>query len=155
MRIWGLATLTTHNQSTATVVNRKQRPTSSAAGYLMILALRKTSPSSQRGQRHMPGGGNTLCEGHERREVQQWIGNKLCPTDWGQGREFSPTHYRSASSAYTCVANRVVWLQDRLRKTCGRPKAGLYCSPMCSHCNGHICSNIHVLAVSQDSDDDS
>ena len=25
-----------------------------------------------------------------------------------QGREFSPTHYRSASSAYTCVANRVV-----------------------------------------------
>ena len=110
MRIWGLATLTTHSQLIATVVNRKQRPTSSAAGYLMILALRKTSPSSQRGQRHMPGGGNTLCEGHERKEVQQWIGNKLCPTDWGQGREFSPTHYRSASSAYTCVANRVVWL---------------------------------------------
>ena len=122
MRIWGLATLTTHSQSTATVVNHKQRPTSSAAGYLMILALRKSSPSSQRGQRHVPGGGNTLCEGHERREVHQWIGNKLCPTDWGQGREFSPTHYRSTSSAYTCVANRVVWMQVRLSEDMRTPE---------------------------------
>ena len=31
-----------------------------------------------------------------------------------EGREFSPTHYRSASSTYTCAANRVVRLQDRL-----------------------------------------
>ena len=29
------------------------------------------------------GCGNTLSAGHERREVQQWIGNYLCPTDWG------------------------------------------------------------------------
>ena len=65
------------------VVNRKQRSTSSATGYLMSLAPRKTSPSSQRGHQDVPGCGNTLCEGHERREVQQWVGNNLCPTDWG------------------------------------------------------------------------
>ena len=33
-----------------------------------------------------------------------------------QGRDFRPTHYRSASSAYTCVANRVMRCQDRLSK---------------------------------------
>ena len=66
-----------------------------------------------------------------------------------QGREFSPTHYKSARSAYTCVANRVV------RKTCRCRKAGLYCSPMCSHYNGQTCSNMHALVVSHDSDDDS
>ena len=58
-----------------------------------------------------------------------------CQTDRGwQGREFSPTHYTSASSAYTCVANRVVRLQDRLSED--MRKAGLYYSPMCSDCNG-------------------
>ena len=57
-----------HSQSTATVVNHKQWSTSSATGYLMSFAPRKTSPSSQRRQRHVPGCGNTLCEGHERRE---------------------------------------------------------------------------------------
>ena len=40
------------------------------------------------------------------------------------GREFSPTHYRSASSrAYTCVANnRVVRLQDRLSEDMRMPE---------------------------------
>ena len=70
-----------------------------------------------------------------------------------QGREFSPTHYRSANSAYTCDANRVVRLQDRLSED--MRKAGLYGSHMCSYCNGHVCSNIRALAVSQDSDNDS
>ena len=40
------ATLATHSQSTATMVNRNQWPTSYAGGYLMSLAPRKTSPSS-------------------------------------------------------------------------------------------------------------
>ena len=39
-----------------------------------------------------------------------------------QGREFSPTHYRSASSAYTCVANLVVRLQDRLSEDVRMPE---------------------------------
>ena len=75
---WGCgATLTTHSQSTETVVNRKQWPTSSAAGYLMSLAPWKTSPSSQRGQTRVPGSGNTLCEGHERRR-----GAIMCEIAW-------------------------------------------------------------------------
>ena len=37
------------------------------SGYLMSLAPPKTSSSSQRGERHVPGCDNTLCEGHERR----------------------------------------------------------------------------------------
>ena len=156
---WGVGTtLTIHNQSTATVANRKQWPTYSAAGYLITLAPRKTSSSSQRVQRHVPGGGNTLCEGHEiREEVQQWIGNNLCPTDWGW-------QYKD-ESLITLTADRPVapkrglrivscGCQTCCRKTCGCPKAGLYCSPMCSYCNGHICSNIHALAVSQYSDNE-
>ena len=37
------------------------------SGYLMSLAPPKTSSSSQRGERRVPGCDNTLCEGHERR----------------------------------------------------------------------------------------
>ena len=115
---WGDgATLTTHSQSTATVVNRKQWPTSSAAGYLMSLARRKTSPSSQRGQ-------HLVWRTREKRSatmvweqfVPNWLGLEI------KGREFSPTHYRSASSAYTCVANRVVRLQDRLSEDMRMPE---------------------------------
>ena len=152
------ATLPTHSQSTATVVNRKQRPTSSAAGCTMSLLPRNTSPSSQRGQRHVPGGGNTLCEGHQIREVQQWIGNNMCPTDWGwiyrdeslvpltTDRQVTPT---SVLRIVSCGC------KTGCRKTCGRPKAGSHCSPMCSYCNGYICSNIHAIAVCQDSDNTS
>ena len=140
------------------MVNRKQWPTSSAAGYLMSLAPRKTSPLPQRGQRHVPGGGNTLCEGHDRRELQQWIGNNVCPTDWSwQYRDkslFPLTTDRPV--APTCVLRIVsCGCKTGCRKTCGCPKAGLNCSPMCSHGNGHIYSNIHALAVSKDSDNDS
>ena len=49
--------------------------------YLTSLAPRKTSPSSPRGQQHVFGCGNTLCEGREKR--LQWNGNNLCPTDCG------------------------------------------------------------------------
>ena len=51
---------------------RKQLPTSSVAGYLMSLAPRKTSPSSQRGQRHVPRCGNTMCEGQKRSATVDW-----------------------------------------------------------------------------------
>ena len=140
------------------MVNRKQWPTSSAAGYLMSLAPRKTSPSPQRGQRHLPGGGNTLCEEHERRELQQWIGNNLCPTDWGwQYRDESLVPLTTDRPVAPTRVLRIVscGCKTGCRKTCGCPKAGLYCLPMCSHCNGHVCSNIHALAVSKDSDNDS
>ena len=59
MRRWGYVDDTT-------VASRKQWPTSSAAGYLMSLAPTKISSPPQRGQRHVPGSGNTLCEGHKR-----------------------------------------------------------------------------------------
>ena len=140
------------------MVNRKQWPTSSAAGYLMSLAPRKTSPSSQRGQRHVPGGGNTLCEGHERRELQQRIGNNLCPNDWGwQYRDESLVPLITDRPVAPTRVLRIVscGCKTGCRKTCGCPKAGLYCSPIYSHCNGHMCSNIHALVVSKDSDNDS
>ena len=152
---WGDGdTLTTHSQSTETVVNRKQWANSSAAGYLTSLAPRKTSPSSQRGQRHVPGCGNTLCTGHERIEVQQWIWNKLRSTDWGwQYRDESLVPLTTDRPVAPTRVLRILscGCKTCCRKTCGCPKAGLHCSPMCSYCNGHICSNIHALAVSQDS----
>ena len=141
-------TLTTHIQSTATAVNRKQWTTSSVAGYLISLAPPKTSPSSQRGQRHVPACCNTLCEGHVRREVQRWIGNNLCPTD----RDESLVPLTTDRPVATTRVLRIVscGCKTCCRKTCGCPRAGLYCSPMCSYCNGHICSNIHALAFRED-----
>ena len=52
------------------MVSRKQWPTSSVAGYLMSPAPARTSLPSRNGQRRVPGSGNTLCEGHERRRKQ-------------------------------------------------------------------------------------
>ena len=79
---WGYIDTSQSVNCDCAVMIRKQWRTSSVAGYLMRLAPRKNLPSSQRGKRHVPGCGNTLCEGHERREVQQWIGNHVGPTDW-------------------------------------------------------------------------
>ena len=124
-------------------MNRKQWPTSYVAGYLMSLAPRKTSPLSQRGQR----------EGHERREVQQWIGNNLCPTDWGwQYRDGSLVQLSTDRPVAPTSVLRIVscGCKTGCRKTCGCHEAGLYCSPMCRYSNGHICSNIHALTVSHD-----
>ena len=128
---------------------------SSVAGDLMSLAPRKTSPSSQRGQRYVPACGNTLCEGHERKEVQQWIGNNLCLTELGW--QYRDERLVPLTTDLPVAPTRVLRIvscgcKTGCRKTCGCPRAGLYCSPMCSYCNGHICSNIYALAVSQDSD---
>ena len=153
----------TYSQSTATVVNRKQWPTSSAAGYLMSLAPRKTPPSSQRGQRHVPGWVARPCV-KDTREVQQWIGNNLCPTDWGwqyrdeslvpltADRPIAPTRVLQIVS---CVARQVVGRQGCTGLSEDTRKAWLYCSHMCSYGNGHISSNMHELAVSEDSDNGS
>ncbi len=79
--------------------------------------------------------------------VQQWIGNNLCPTDWGW-------HYGDGSlvpltTDRPVAPTRVLRMvscgcKTGCRKTCGRRTTGLYCSPMCSHCNGQTCSNIHA-----------
>ena len=89
--------------------------------------------------------------------VQQWIGNNLYPTDWGwQYRDRILVPLTTDRPVAPSRVLRIVscCCKTGCRKTCGCRKAGLYCSPMCSHCNGQTCSNIHALAVSQDSDDD-
>ena len=152
MRRWG--TLTTHSQSTATVVNRKQWPTSSVAGYLMSFAPRKTTPSSQRGQRHVAACGNTLCEGHERKEVQQWIGSNLCPTDWGwQYRDGSLIPLTTDRPVAPTRVLRTVscGCKTGCRKTCRCPRG--------QGCTVHPCAVTAMdtyaatfMRVSQDSD---
>ena len=90
--------------------------------------------------------------------VQQWIGNNLGPTDWGW--QYRDGMLVPRTTDWPVAPTRVLRIvscgcKTGCRKTCGCRKAGLYCSPMCSHCNGQTCSNIHALSVSQDSDDDS
>ena len=90
--------------------------------------------------------------------VQQWIGNNLGPTDWGwQYRDGMLVPLTTDRPVAPTRVLRIVscGCKTGCRKTCGCRKAELYCSPMCSHCNGQTCSNIHALSVSQDSDDDS
>ena len=89
--------------------------------------------------------------------VQQWIGTNLCPTDWGwQYRDGMLVPLTTDRPVGPTRVLRIVpcGCKTGCRKTCGCRKAGLYCSPMCSHFNGQICCNIHALALSQDSDDD-
>ena len=51
--------------------------------------------------------------------VPNWLGLVM------QGREFSRTHYRSASSTYTCVGNRVVRSRDRLSEDMRMPEGSV------------------------------
>ena len=90
--------------------------------------------------------------------VQQLIGNILWPADWcWQYRDGSLVPLTTDRPVALTLVLLIVscGCKTCCRKTCGCLKAGLYCSPMCSHCNGQTCSNIHALAVSHDSDDDS
>ena len=87
--------------------------------------------------------------------VQQWIGDNLGPTDWGwqyrdgmlvpltTDRPVAPTRVLRIVS---CGCN------TGCRKTCGCPRAGLYCSPLVQLLQWTHMHNIHALAVSQDSD---
>ena len=66
----------------------------------------------------------TPCVKDTREETQmEW--EQFVPNSLGlaiHGREFSPTHYRSASSIYTCVANRVMRWQDKLSEDMRMPE---------------------------------
>ena len=90
--------------------------------------------------------------------VNQWIGNNLWPNDWRwQYRDGSLVQLTTDRPVAPTRVLRIVscGCKTGCQNTCGWRKAGVYCSPMCSHCNGQTCSNIHVLAISQDSDNDS
>ena len=72
--------------------------------------------------------------------VQQWIGNNLCPTDWGwQYRDGSLVPLTTDRPVAPTRVLRIVscGCKTGCRQTCGCRKAGLHCSPMCSlsHCN--------------------
>ena len=86
--------------------------------------------------------------------VQQWVGNNLCPTDWGWDEILVPLTTDRPIAPTRVLRIVSCCCKTGCRKTCGCRKAGLYCSPTCSHSNGQTCSNTHALAVSQDSDDD-
>ena len=90
--------------------------------------------------------------------VHQWIGNNLRPHDWRwQYRDGSLVQLTTDRPVAPTRVLRIVscGCKTGCPKTCGWRKAGLYYSPMYSHCNGQTCSNIHALAISQDSYDDS
>ena len=79
-----------------------------------------------------------LSEGHERREVQRWIGNNLCPTDWGwqyMDRSLVPLSTDRPVAPTSVLRIVSCGCKTGCRKTCGCRKAGLYCSPICRYCN--------------------
>ncbi len=64
--------------------------------------------------------------------VKQLIGNNLCPTDWGwQYREGSLVQLTTDRPVAPTRVFRIVSCGCKS----GCRKTGLYCSPMCSHCN--------------------
>ena len=157
MRRWG--TLTTHIQSTATVVNRKQWPSDLLCCRLLdepcspedltivterAMACGRMWPhvampcAKDTREKKCNNGFGTICA--QLTGVGNTDGNLIPLTT---DRPVAPTRVLRTVSC---------GCKTGCRKTCRCPRAELYCSPMCSYCNGHICSNIHALAVSQDSD---
>ena len=87
----------------------------------------------------MPAYGNTLCEGHNRKEVQQWIGNNVCPTDWGwQYRDESLVPLTTDRPDAPTRVLRIVRLQDRLSEDMRMPDVQLL---QWTNVRQHSCAN--------------
>ena len=81
--------------------------------------------------------------------VQQWIGNKLCPTDWGwQYRDGGLVPLTTDQRCETCraVARQVVG------RHADAERQGCTVHPCAVSVHGQTCNNIHALVVSHDSD---
>ena len=74
--------------------------------------------------------------------VKQGMLNKWSQTDrqW-QHRDGILIPFITDRSVVPTNDLRIVSCGWIILKTCGCRKAWLYCSPMCSHCNGQTCSN--------------
>ena len=87
--------------------------------------------------------------------VKQWMLNKWSQTDrqW-QHRDGILIPFTTDRSVVPTNDLRIVSCGCIILKTRGCRKAWLYCSPMCSHCNGQTCSNSPSLPGIQYLEDD-
>ena len=85
--------------------------------------------------------------------VQQWKGNQLDPIEWGWRihdnnlipvETDQPVAPDSLLNLVSCGCKR------DCGKACGCRKLGLHCTPMCSQCEGHNCTNIGDVHMDYD-----
>ena len=80
--------------------------------------------------------------------VQEWLGNKLDPTDWGwsaQGGILTPVETDSPVAPNTLLNMVSCGCKPDGCKTmtCSFKKLGLHCTKMCRKCSGQTCCYIH------------
>ena len=87
--------------------------------------------------------------------VKQWMLSKWSQTDrqW-QHRDGILIQFTTDRLVVPTNDLRIVSCGCIILKTCGCRKAWLYRSPMCSHCNGHPCSNTPSLPGIRSLEDD-
>lgn len=85
--------------------------------------------------------------------VQQWLQNELSPFEWGwvyNGNILVPIKTDRPVVPDSALNLIACGCKTGCLKSCGCRKVRVYCSPMCSHCNGQTCWNIHPIVTDGD-----
>lgn len=85
--------------------------------------------------------------------IQQWLQNELSPFEWGW--IYNDNILVPIETDRPVVPDSVLDLiacgcKTGCLKSCGCRKVRVCCSPMCSHCNGQTCWNIHSIVTDGD-----
>ena len=86
-------------------------------------------------------------------QVQVWLGNQLDPEDWG---------WKLVDNTLEPIQTLLPPAPERLLNTifcnckkgcsakCSCKKVGLFCSPVCTNCQGQSCSNVESTSTDED-----
>ena len=120
-------------------------------------AIRKSSLSSSFKLESLPPT-SAAAKQHSYRTfltVQQWLGNKFNPTEWGWtlADEVLVPIGTDQPVAPECLL-KMLWCGCKAGcgRACSCRKLGLHCSQMCSHCLGQTCSNIQLIDTESNED---
>lgn len=77
-------------------------------------------------------------------QIQKWLGNYLNPTDWGWMRnEYLIPVVKDKAAAPDKILKLIsCGCKQGCHKTCMCRKAGMFCTILCSGCNGRDCTNL-------------
>ena len=91
-------------------------------------------------------------------QVQEWIGNKLDPKQWGwkiyKGKLFPIYSSKAPAPEKLLKMVRCTCKTDCSRKNCTCFNYGIECSDVCKHCRGISCLNILKQNITEENDDD-
>lgn len=81
---------------------------------------------------------------------QVWLGNQLNPEDWGwklMNNSLEPIRTLLPPAPEKLLNTIFCNCKKGCTNNCGCRKVGLFCSPVCTNCQGHSCTNAESNAT--------